>query len=529
MTKYIFVTGGVVSGLGKGITAAALGRLLKLRGLKVAARKLDPYMNTSPGFMSPTEHGEVFVTDDGVETDLDLGHYERFMDENASRLSSISAGAVYWRVLSRERDGGYNGKTVQIIPHITDEIKSFVYEGTKKSEAAVNIIEIGGTAGDIECQSFLEAARQIVLDKGRANCLFIHVTLVPFLTGSDELKTKPTQHSVKLLQSLGITPDIIVTRCDRPIDKSFKEKIALFCNVKPDCVIENLTLDVLYEAPIAMNKNGLDKVVCRELGLVTPEPDLSSWTAMLERIKSRSKITEVALVGKYVKLHDAYLSIMEALNHGGYECGAKVKIKWVDSEKIGDDYSFAEAILKNCAGIIVADGFGERGFNGKIIACKYARTNNVPFLGIGLGMQAAVIEFIRNVANLTDANSHEFAPECKNGVVELGAISKETGNLRLGNYPYNIIKGTKLETIYGANKASERHRHRYEINPVFADKLESAGLKISGISADGSLIEAVELPANDFFVGVSFKPQFKSRPNRAHPLFREFVKATISK
>jgi len=527
MTKYIFVTGGVVSGLGKGITAAALGRLLKLRGIKVAARKLDPYMNTSPGFMSPIEHGEVFVTDDGAETDLDLGHYERFIDENLTNLSSVSAGKIYWQVLSRERSGGYNGKTVQIIPHITDEIKKFVYEGAKKSGAEVNITEIGGTAGDIECQPFLEAARQIVLEKGRANCLFIHVALVPFLSGSDELKTKPTQHSVKLLQSLGIAPDIIVTRCDRPLGNNIREKLALFCNVKPDCVIENLTLDVIYEAPIAMNKNGLDKVVCRELGIVTPEPDLASWTAMLERIRSRNKTVEIAIVGKYVKLHDAYLSIMEALNHGGYECETKVKIKWVDSEKIGDDNCIAENALKNCSGIIVADGFGERGFSGKITACKYARTKNIPFLGIGLGLQAAVIEFARNAAGMKDAYSREFSPDCVNGLVELGEQSAKTGSMRLGSYPYNIVKGTKLEKIYGANKASERHRHRYEINPAFVDKLEASGLKVSGKSADGTLIEAVELPSNDFFVGVSFKPQFKSRPNRAHPLFREFVKATL--
>ncbi|MCL2370175.1 MAG: CTP synthase [Firmicutes bacterium] len=527
MTKYVFVTGGVVSGLGKGITAASLGRLLKMRGVKVTARKLDPYMNIDPGYLNPIEHGEVFVTDDGAETDLDLGHYERFIDENLSNLSSISAGEVYWRVLSRERSGGYNGKTVQIIPHITDEIKNFVYEGAKKSGATVNITEIGGTAGDIECQPFLEAARQIVLEKGRANCLFIHVTLVPFLSGSDELKTKPTQHSVKLLQSYGITPDIIVTRCDRPISESYKKKIALFCNVKQDCVIENQTLDVLYEAPIAMNKNGLDRVVCRELGLVTPEPDLSMWAAMLERIKSRSKTTRIAIVGKYVKLHDAYLSIIESLSHGGYECGTKIKIEWIDSEKLGAGDVAAQNTLKNCNGILVPEGFGERGMNGKIVACNYARVNNIPFLGIGMGMQAAIIEFARNAANIKDADSYEFAPDCKNRVIEQGAVNAKTGsNMRVGSYPCNIVKGTRLEKIYGTNKVAERHRHRYEFNLAFKSKLEASGLKISGTSPDGKLVEAVEIPSNGFFVGVVFQPQFKSRPNRAHPLFREFVKAT---
>jgi len=523
--KYIFVTGGVVSGLGKGITAASLGRLLKMRGLKVAARKLDPYMNVDPGYLNPIEHGEIFITEDGAETDLDLGHYERFIDENLNNMSSVSSGMIYWNVLNKERRGEYNGKTVQIIPHITGEIKNFVYEGTKKSGAEVSITEIGGTTGDIECQPFLEAARQIVREQGRQNCLFIHVTLVPFMSGSNELKSKPTQHSVKELQSLGISPDIIVTRADKPIGEDIKNKIALFCNVKPDCVIENLTLDVLYEAPIVMHKNGLDKVVCRELGLNNlPEPDLTSWTAMAESIRARNKTVNIAIVGKYVKLHDAYLSIIEALSHGGYECGAKIKIDWVDSEKMGDDPVAVANALKNAGGIIVPEGFGSRGVAGKIAACRYARENNIPFLGIGLGMQAAVVEFARNVAGIKDANSREQDIECKNPVIE----RTDKGAMRLGSYPCVLSKGSLLEKIYGSNTIAERHRHRYEFNMAYKDKLEAAGLRVCGISPDGKLAEAVELPANSFFAGVVFQPQFKSRPNRAHPLFREFVKAALS-
>ena len=530
MTKYIFVTGGVVSGLGKGITAASLGRLLKARGLKVSAQKLDPYINVDPGTMSPYQHGEVFVTEDGAETDLDLGHYERFINENLNKYSNLTTGKVYWNVLNKERNGEYLGETVQIIPHITNEIKDFVYRVGKTTSADVVITEIGGTTGDIESQPFIEAIRQIALEVGRGNALFIHVTLVPYLSGSFEHKSKPTQHSVNALRGMGISPDIIVCRVDEPMDESIKHKISLFCNVKPDCVIENMTLPILYECPIMLESQNFSDVVCRELGIDAPPPDLTSWKEMLGRIENRPNKTAIAIVGKYVKLHDAYLSVAEALRHGGYENESKVEILWVDSETVND--ANADELLGAADGILVPGGFGNRGIEGKIAACRYAREHNVPYLGICLGMQIAVIEFARNVAGIKDADSSEFAPDA-NCVIDLmpdqhGNIPKG-GTMRLGAYTCDIKDGTLLSNAYGEKEIRERHRHRWEFNNEYRERLTDAGLVISGTSPDGRLVEAVELADNDFFVGVQFHPEFKSRPNHAHPLFREFIKASLSK
>ena len=530
MTKYIFVTGGVVSGLGKGITAASLGRLLKARGLKVSAQKLDPYINVDPGTMSPYQHGEVFVTEDGAETDLDLGHYERFINENLNKYSNLTTGKVYWNVLNKERNGEYLGETVQIIPHITNEIKDFVYRVGKTTSADVVITEIGGTTGDIESQPFIEAIRQIALEVGRGNALFIHVTLVPYLSGSYEHKSKPTQHSVNVLRGMGISPDIIVCRVDEPMDESIKHKISLFCNVKPDCVIENRTAQSLYECPIMLESQNFSDVVCRELGIDAPPPDLTSWKEMLGRIENRPNKTTIAIVGKYVKLHDAYLSGAEALRHGGYENESKVEILWVDSETVND--ANADELLGAADGILVPGGFGTRGIEGKIAACRYAREHNVPYLGICLGMQIAVIEFARNVAGIKDADSSEFAPDA-NCVIDLmpdqhGNIPKG-GTMRLGAYTCDIKDGTLLSSAYGEKEIRERHRHRWEFNNEYRERLTDAGLVISGTSPDGRLVEAVELADNDFFVGVQFHPEFKSRPNHAHPLFREFIKASLSK
>ena len=530
MTKYIFVTGGVVSGLGKGITAASLGRLLKARGLKVSAQKLDPYINVDPGTMSPYQHGEVFVTEDGAETDLDLGHYERFINENLNKYSNLTTGKVYWNVLNKERNGEYLGETVQIIPHITNEIKDFVYRVGKTTSADVVITEIGGTTGDIESQPFIEAIRQIALEVGRGNALFIHVTLVPYLSGSYEHKSKPTQHSVNVLRGMGISPDIIVCRVDEPMDESIKHKISLFCNVKPDCVIENMTLPILYECPIMLESQNFSDVVCRELGIDAPAPDLTSWKEMLGRIENRPNKTAIAIVGKYVKLHDAYLSVAEALRHGGYENESKVEILWVDSETVND--ANADELLGAADGILVPGGFGNRGIEGKIAACRYAREHNVPYLGICLGMQIAVIEFARNVAGIKDADSSEFAPDA-NCVIDLmpdqhGNIPKG-GTMRLGAYTCDIKDGTLLSNAYGEKEIRERHRHRWEFNNEYRERLTDAGLVISGTSPDGRLVEAVELADNDFFVGVQFHPEFKSRPNHAHPLFRGFIKASLSK
>lgn len=531
MTKYIFVTGGVVSGLGKGITAASLGRLLKARGLKVAAQKLDPYINVDPGTMSPYQHGEVYVTEDGAETDLDLGHYERFIDEDLNKYSNLTTGKVYWNVLNKERSGEYLGSTVQVIPHITNEIKEFVYSVGKKTNADVVITEIGGTIGDIESQPFIEAVRQISLEVGRENSLFIHVTLVPFLRGSDEHKSKPTQHSVKELQGMGVNPNIVVLRCDEPLEESIFKKISLFCNVKPDCVVENITLPNLYEAPLMLEKSNFSSVVCRELGIDAPAPDLSEWTAMVERIKSRPNHVNIGLVGKYVGLHDAYLSVAEALRHAGYFYNTHVHIHWIDSEEITAEN--IDSIMSGIDGILVPGGFGSRGIEGMILAAKYAREKGVPYLGICLGMQIAVIEYARNVLGIKDANSGEFDEQCKHKVIDFIPGQSESidkgGTLRLGAYPCNIKPGSAMERCYGSLAISERHRHRYEFNNDYREAFENAGLTLSGISPDGRLVETVELTDRPFHIGVQYHPEFKSRPNRAHPLFKGFVGAAFER
>ncbi len=527
--KYIFVTGGVVSGLGKGITAASLGRLLKERGFKVAAQKLDPYINVDPGTMSPYQHGEVFVTEDGAETDLDLGHYERFIDEDLNRFSNLTSGKVYWNVLNKERRGEYLGETVQVIPHITNEIKSFIYNVGRASDANIVITEVGGTTGDIESQPFLEAIRQVGLEVGPENSLYIHVTLVPYLHGSDEHKSKPTQHSVKNLQGLGIKPDIIVLRADEPIEESIFKKIALFCNVKPDCVIENITIPVLYEAPLMLEAHNFSDVVLRELGLTAPKPDLADWRKMIDNIHSAEHVVRIGLVGKYVQLHDAYLSVAEALRHAGYAFKTKVEIQWIDSEQINEQ-TVAE-IVGDLDGVIVPGGFGNRGIEGKILTAKYCRENNIPYLGICLGMQVAVIDFARNVCGLADANSGEFDELSRNKVIDFlpdqsHQIDKG-GTLRLGAYPCKIAAGSVMERCYKKPEIYERHRHRYEFNNDYRQRLTEAGLVISGTSPDGNIVETVEVPENDFFVGVQFHPEFKSRPNRPHPLFLGLIEAAL--
>ena len=528
MTKFIFVTGGVVSGLGKGITAASLGRLLKARGLKVAAQKLDPYINVDPGTMSPYQHGEVYVTEDGAETDLDLGHYERFIDEDLNQYSNLTTGKVYWNVLNKERRGEYLGSTVQVIPHITNEIKEFVYRVGKKTDADVVITEIGGTIGDIESQPFLEAVRQISLEVGKENCLFIHVTLVPFLRGSDEHKSKPTQHSVRELQGMGVKPDIVVLRCDEPLEDSIFQKISLFCNVKPDCVIENITLPNLYEAPLMLEKQNFSGIVCRELGLETPEPVLDEWQALVQRIYHLRRSVTIGLVGKYVQLHDAYLSVAEALRHAGYALDSEISIRWIDSETLTPDTY--EAALSDLDGILVPGGFGSRGIEGMILAAKYAREHGVPYFGICLGMQIMVIEYAR-FAGLPDANSGEFDTATPNKVIDFMPGQSETvdkgGTLRLGAYPCVISPDTTMARCYGATEIFERHRHRYEFNNDYRELLTKAGLTLSGTSPDKRLIETVELAQRPFHVGVQFHPEFKSRPNRPHPLFVGFIAASL--
>ena len=526
MTKYIFVTGGVVSGLGKGITAASLGRLLKARGLKVAAQKLDPYINVDPGTMSPYQHGEVYVTEDGAETDLDLGHYERFIDEDLNKFSNLTTGKVYSNVVQRERQGGYLGSTVQTIPHITDEIKTFIYQVGKKTDADVVITEIGGTIGDIESQPFIEAIRQVGLEVGRENALYVHVTLVPYLKASGEHKSKPTQHSVKELQGMGIIPNIIVLRADEPIaDGSIFTKIAHFCNVKPDCVIENRTLPNLYEAPLMLEEANLSGIVCRELHIDAPEPDLTEWRALVDRIRHQSRTVRIGLVGKYVQLHDAYLSVAEALRHAGYALDAKVDIEWMDSETV------TEETLSQVDGIIVPGGFGSRGIEGMILAAKYAREHHVPYFGICLGMQIAVIEYARHVAGLENANSHEFDESSPCQVIHYMPDQNDDidkgGTLRLGKYPCVLKPGTAIAACYGASEISERHRHRYEFNNAYRNALTSAGLILSGLSPDGRLVETVEIVGERFFIGVQFHPEFKSRPNKPHPLFMGFIGAAM--
>ncbi len=523
------MTGGVVSGLGKGITAASLGRLLKARGLKVAAQKLDPYINVDPGTMSPYQHGEVFVTEDGAETDLDLGHYERFIDENLNQFSNLTTGKVYWNVLNKERRGEYLGSTVQVIPHITDEIKAFIYRVGKQTASDVVITEIGGTIGDIESQPFLEAIRQVALEVGKENSLFIHVTLVPYLSGSDEHKSKPTQHSVKELRGMGISPDIIVLRCDKSLEPSIFKKISLFCNVKPDCVIENRTLPILYEAPLMLEQANFSEVVCRELNLQTAAPDLNEWTDMVERIKYAKDSVDIGLVGKYTALHDAYLSVAEALRHAGYEWKTQVNIHWIDSETLCT--SNVEDELGGLDGIIVPGGFGDRGIEGMITAVQFAREHNIPYFGICLGMQIAVIEYARNVLGITDANSGEFDEACKHKVIDFMPGQSEDvakgGTLRLGAYPCRIKENTVLAQCYNMVEISERHRHRYEVNNDYREQLEAAGLTLAGLSPDGRLVETIELTDHDFYVAVQYHPEFKSRPNRPHPLFKGFVGAAL--
>ncbi len=528
--KHIFVTGGVVSGLGKGITAASLGRLLKQRGFRVISQKLDPYMNVDPGTMSPYQHGEVFVTEDGAETDLDLGHYERFIDENLNKFSNLTSGKAYWNVLQKERRGEYLGETVQIIPHITNEIKRFIYNVGEHANADIVITEIGGTVGDIESQPFLEAIRQISIEKPN-DCCFIHVTLVPYISGSNEYKSKPTQHSVKELQNLGVRPNIIIPRCDGKLPQSVKEKISLFCNVKPDCVIENTTVADLYEAPIMLEEQNFSEIVCRELHLDAGSIDLSEWNTMLDRIHSSNDEVNIALVGKYVALHDAYLSVVESLKHGGYETGANVHIKWVESEDITEES--ASAIFRDVQGIIVPGGFGDRGIEGMITACKYARENNIPYFGICLGMQIATIEFARNVLGYADANSSEFDKDSKHKVIDFihgqsDDIDKG-GTMRLGAYACRLEEGTKVSKMYGVQDISERHRHRYEFNNEFLEDYKSHGMTIGGINPEANLVEVVENDACDFFVGVQFHPEFKSRPNKAHPVFKGFIAAALEK
>lgn len=529
MTKYIFITGGVVSGLGKGITAASLGRLLKARGLKVAAQKLDPYINVDPGTMSPYQHGEVYVTEDGTETDLDLGHYERFIDEDLNKYSNLTTGKVYWNVLNKERRGEYLGSTVQVIPHITNEIKEFVYRVGRKTQADVVITEIGGTIGDIESQPFIEAVRQISLESGRENSLFIHVTLVPFLRGSDEHKSKPTQHSVKELQGMGVNPNIIVLRCDEPLEESVFRKISLFCNVKPDCVIENRTLPNLYEAPLMLERSNFSAVVCRELGIAAPAPDLEEWSRMVEESRVVAGTVHVGLVGKYVGLHDAYLSVAEALRHAGFRHQVRVEIHWIDSESLTAER--CEEQLAGLDGILVPGGFGSRGIEGMILAVRYAREKGLPYFGICLGMQVAVIEYARNVCGIRDANSGEFDEQCAHKVIDFmpgqsGDIDKG-GTLRLGAYPCVIAPDTAMERCYGCSRISERHRHRYELNNDYRELLQGKGLVLSGTSPDGRLVETVELTERPFYVGVQYHPEFKSRPNHPHPLFLGFVGASV--
>ena len=532
MTKYIFVTGGVVSGLGKGITAASIGRLLKARGLKVAAQKLDPYINVDPGTMSPYQHGEVYVTEDGAETDLDLGHYERFIDEDLNKYSNLTTGRVYSRVIGRERQGGYLGSTVQTIPHITDEIRHFIYRVGEKTDADVVITEIGGTIGDIESQPFIEAIRQVGLEVGRENALYVHVTLVPYLKASGEHKSKPTQHSVKELQGMGINPNIIVLRTDEKItDESIFRKISHFCNVKEDCVIENVTLPVLYEAPLMLEEANLSGIICRELGIAAGEPDLREWREMVERVRHQSRRVKIGLVGKYVQLHDAYLSVAEALRHAGYALDAKVEIEWIDSETLTEES--APRILTPLQGVIVPGGFGGRGIEGMILAARYAREHHLPYFGICLGMQVAVIEYARNRAGLAGANSREFDEKSPHRVIDFmpgqnDEISKG-GTLRLGKYPCVLKEGTVIRRLYGEAEIGERHRHRYEFANEYREALETAGLCLSGLSPDGRLVETVEIPGEEFFIGVQYHPEFRSRPNRPHPLFLGFIGAAVKR
>ena len=533
-TKYIFVTGGVVSGLGKGITAASLGLILKSKGLKVIAQKLDPYINEDPGTMNPTQHGEVFVTEDGAETDLDLGHYERFIDENLNKFSNLTTGRVYKKVLDNERNGLYGGKTVQVIPNVTDVIKDFIGAVGEESGADVVITEIGGTVGDIESLPFIEAIRQMSNKVGRENCLFVHVTLAPTLKSSGEVKTKPTQHSVKTLRSLGVSPNIIMIRTSKPIDAETKQNLALYCNVEPDCIIENRDADLLYEVPLMLLDGGIENIVTRELGLPQTEPRLDDWRAMVQKAKDREKSVTIALVGKYVEMFDSYLSVVESLTHAGIHNVVKIDLKWVDSEKITP--RSVSAILDCADGVIVPGGFGDRGIEGMICTAKYCREHNKPYFGICLGMQIAVIEFARNVLGYADATSGEFDPECKSEHRVIYIMDDQVGkemtgaSMRLGAYECVVEPGTTLERCYGEGVKSvwERHRHRYEFNNAFREQMQAKGLTLSGISPSGKLVEAVEITDKPFYVGVQYHPEFKSRPAKPQPVFREFIAAAKS-
>ena len=527
--KYVFVTGGVVSGLGKGITAASLGRLLKARGYKVTMQKFDPYINIDPGTMNPIQHGEVFVTDDGAETDLDLGHYERFIDESLDKNSNVTTGKIYWSVLHRERRGDYGGGTVQVIPHITDEIKSRFYRDDASDETKIAIIEVGGTVGDIESQPFLEAIRQFQHDVGRENAILVHVTLIPYLKASGEMKTKPTQASVKALQSMGIWPDIIVCRSEHPLDQGIKDKIALFCNVPSEHVLQNLDVEYLYEAPLAMERERLAQAACECLGLPCPEPDLTDWKQMVNALRSPKYEVHIALVGKYIQLHDAYLSVAEALKHGGIASSAAVHIHWINSENVTREN--AHELFREADGILVPGGFGDRGIEGKIEAIRYARQNNVPFLGLCLGMQLAIVEYARNAAGLSGAHSIELDPDTPYPVISLmpdqNGVKDIGGTLRLGSYPCLLDPSTKAYALYGQREIQERHRHRYEVNNDYRKVLTDSGLTLSGFSPDGRIVEMIELPDHPFFLATQAHPELKSRPNHPHPLFAGFVKAAL--
>ncbi|WAH36888.1 CTP synthase [Alicyclobacillus dauci] len=527
-TKYIFVTGGVVSGLGKGITAASLGRLLKNRGLQVTIQKFDPYINVDPGTMSPYQHGEVFVTDDGAETDLDLGHYERFIDNNLSQANNVTSGRIYWSVISKERRGDYLGGTVQVIPHVTNEIKERIMQAAKPDTDIV-ITEIGGTVGDIESQPFLEAIREMKGEVGRNNVLYIHVTLIPYLKMASEVKTKPTQHSVASLRSIGISPNIIVCRTEVPLSDDVKRKIALFCDTDEDSVIEARDADVIYEVPLMLREEGLDDIVLRQLGIDAPAPDMDEWVRMVNRVKGLHRQTTIAIVGKYVALPDAYASVMAALNHGGFENDAHVDLRWVQAEDVNE--LNVDELLSGVDGILVPGGFGDRGIEGKIVACRYARERNIPYFGICLGMQIAVIEYARNVAKLSGAHTSEIKPDTPYPVIDLLPEQKDVqdmgGTMRLGAYPCRVRSDSLAAKAYQTDWVSERHRHRYEFNNEFRATLEESGLAITGTSPDGRLVEIVELPDHCWFVGVQFHPEFTSRPNRAQPLFREFIAASL--
>ncbi len=528
--KYVFVTGGVVSGLGKGITAASLGRLLKARGYSVTMQKFDPYINIDPGTMNPIQHGEVFVTDDGAETDLDLGHYERFIDESLTKNSNVTTGKIYWSVLNKERRGDFGGSTVQVIPHITNEIKSRFHRDYKTDKMKIAIIEVGGTVGDIESLPFLESIRQFQQEVGRENAILIHVTLIPYLKSSGEMKTKPTQASVKELQGIGIQPDIIVCRSEHPMEQTIKDKIALFCNVPSNHVLQNLDVEILYEAPLAMEKEHLAEVACECLQLECPEPNLEDWEAMVTAWKNPVQTVTIALVGKYIQLHDAYISVVEALKHGGIANSASVEIKWVDSELLKEEN--VEEILADVAGILVPGGFGDRGIEGKITAIRYARTHQIPFLGLCLGMQLSIVEFARNVVGYADAHSVELNPLTTHPVIHLmpeqDGVEDIGGTLRLGAYPCVLDKQSLAYRLYGEELIYERHRHRYEVNNDFRNILTEKGMKLVGISPDGRIIEMVELPDHPWFIGTQGHPELKSRPNRPHPLFKGFICAAIA-